>query len=146
MKHEFYPKLLVFLQFGLIGLMVFFSHGVLSSLIGITVFLIGLAIGLWALDHNKRGNFNIQPKLRDGCKLVTSGIYSYIRHPMYASVILMMTGVLISTPTLLETLLLFVLILVLVLKARREEELWCGQDEAYLQYKERTKLFIPYIL
>jgi len=145
-KHEFYSKLLVFLQFGLIGLMIFFSSGVLSSLIGITVFLIGLAIGLWALDHNKRGNFNIQPKLRDGCKLVTSGIYSYIRHPMYASVILMMTGVLISTPTLLETLLLFALILVLVSKARREEELWCGHDEAYLQYKERTKLFIPYIL
>jgi len=146
MRETLYPKILVLLQFGLIGLMVFFSHGVLSSLIGITVFLIGLVISLWALNHNKRGNFYIQPKLKDGCKLITSGIYSYIRHPMYASVILMMAGVFISTPTLLETLLLFALILVLVLKARREEKLWCGHDEAYLQYKERTKLFIPYIL
>jgi len=145
-KHEFYPKLLVFLQFGLIGLMIFFSSGVLKSIPAIIIFIAGALIGLWAITHHKRGNFNIQPKLKEGCVLVTSGAYNYIRHPMYTSVILMMFGAWVSTPTLLETLLLFALILVLVLKARREEALWCGHDEAYLQYKERTKLFIPYIL
>jgi protein-S-isoprenylcysteine O-methyltransferase Ste14 len=38
------------------------------------------------------------------------------------------------------------LIIVLVLKAKREEKLWCGHDEAYIEYKRETKLFIPYIL
>ena len=146
MKHELYPKGLVFLQFALLGLMLFFSHGVLHSLTGMTIFIVGAVIGLWAIMHHKRGNFNIQPKLKEGCVLVTSGAYNYIRHPMYTSVIFMMLGVLVSTPTLLELLFFALLIFVLVLKARREEELWCGHDEAYIDYKKRTKLFIPYIL
>ena len=146
MKENVYPKLLVLLQFGLIGIMILFSHGVLGSVYGVSIFLIGLVIGLWAINHNKRDNFHIQPKLKEGCQLVTTGAYNYIRHPMYTSVILMMFGVLVSTPTLLELLLFTTLILVLVLKAKREERLWCGHDEAYIEYKRRTKLFIPYIL
>ena len=146
MKENVYPKLLVLLQFGLIGIMILFSHGVLGSVYGVSIFLIGLVIGLWAINHNKRDNFHIQPKLKEGCQLVTTGAYNYIRHPMYTSVILMMLGVLVSTPTLLELLLFTTLILVLVLKAKREERLWCGHDEAYIEYKRRTKLFIPYIL
>ena len=146
MRENIYPKFLVFLQFGLIGLMVFFSHGVLSSLLAICIFLVGLALGLWAINHNKRGNFNIQPKLKEGCFLVTTGAYNYIRHPMYTSVILMMFAVFVSTTTLLELLLFCSLIVVLVLKAKREERLWCKHDREYLSYKNRTKLFIPYIL
>ena len=146
MKENYYPKLLVGLQFGLIGLMVLFSQGVFSSKTGVFIFVTGLFIGLWAITHNKRGNFNIQPKLKEGCRLVTSGAYNYIRHPMYTSVILMMLGVLVSSPTLLELILFIALITVLVLKAKREEMLWCGHDAAYLAYQKRTKLFIPYIL
>lgn len=146
MNQHIYPKFLVFMQFGLIALMLYFSHGVLSSLPGIILFLVGLSIGLWALNHNKRGNFNIQPKLKEGCRLVTTGIYRYIRHPMYTSVITMMLGVLVSTPTLTEVVFFLLLILVLVLKAKREEALWCMHDQAYLEYKSKTKLFIPYIL
>jgi len=145
-KENIYPKLLVLFQFGLIGLMVLFSHGVLSSVLGISIFILGLIIGLWAIGHNKRDNFHIQPNLKEGCKLITTGAYRYIRHPMYTSVITMMFAVLISTPTLLEFLLFLALIVVLILKAKREEILWCGHDEAYIEYKNNTKLFIPYIL
>jgi len=146
MNDRLYPKLLVLLQFGLIGLMVLFSHGIVNSLPAIIIFVLGLLVGLWALNHNKRSNFNIQPKLKEGCQLVTTGAYNYIRHPMYTSVILMMLGVLVSTPTLLEFLFFIILMAVLILKARREEKLWCGHDETYIKYKKRTKLFIPYIL
>ena len=141
--NDLYPKLLVFFQFGLIALMIFFSHGVLSSIPALTLFSLGLALGLWAIDHNKRGNFNIQPKLKEGCRLVTTGAYNYIRHPMYASVILMMLAIVLATPTLLEGVLFLSLVIVLLLKAKREESLWCRHDEAYLEYKLHTKLFIP---
>ena len=147
MKQRFtYPHLLVGAQFALIGFMVFFSHGVLSSPVAITVFLIGALFGLWAIAHNQRGNFHIRPILRDGCTLITTGPYRLIRHPMYTSVITMMLGVLISTPTLLEASLFLLLVFTLYLKGRREERLWCGHDEEYLVYREKTKLFIPYIL
>jgi len=146
MKEKLYPKLLVLLQFGLIGLMVLFSHGVLNSTLGIAIFLFGLILGLWAINHNKRDNFHIQPNLKDGCQLITTGAYQYIRHPMYTSVITMMFAILVSTPTLIEFLFFIMLIVVLALKAKREENLWCGHDESYIEYKNNTKLFIPYIL
>jgi protein-S-isoprenylcysteine O-methyltransferase Ste14 len=146
MTHSFYPKLLVFFQFGLIAFMLYFSHGVLHSLTAILLFILGTGVGLWAVKLHKRGNFNIQPKLKEGCVLVTDGIYAYIRHPMYASVTLMMFAVLVSTPTPLELLMFLSLIFVLFLKAKREEKLWCAHDEAYLEYKKNSKYFIPYIL
>jgi len=145
-QHPLYPKLLVFLQFGLIGLMILFSTGILSSLLGLTVFLLGLVVGIFALLRNKLGNFNIQPKMKENAELITTGIYAYVRHPMYLAVILMMLGVLISSPTFLETLLFVLLIIVLLLKAKKEEAIWSQESEEYVAYKKRTKLFIPFVL
>jgi len=144
-----YPKLLVVLQFGLIALMIYFSKG-LQALIydtfALPVFLMGLSFGLWALNHNQLGNFHIRPKLKENSQLITTGIYQFIRHPMYTSVIIMMFAVLISTPTVIEVVLFLLLIVVLVLKALKEESLWMDHDEAYDHYRKKSKLFIPYIL
>jgi len=144
--HSLYPNFLVFLQFLLIGIMALFSKSFFSSTFGLATFIAGGILGLWALTHNQLGNFNIQPKLRHGSKLITTGIYAWVRHPMYTSVIVMMLGFLIATPTIVEMLLWLILILVLLLKAKREESLWLEHDEAYEHYKSSTKLFIPYIL
>jgi len=145
-QHPHYPKFLVFLQFGIIGLMLLFSKGVLSSLLGLTIFFIGLLIGIFALLRNRLGNFNIQPKMKENAKLITTGIYAYVRHPMYLSVILMMLAVVVSSFTILEVLLWLVLVGVLLLKAKKEEAIWSQESEAYVAYKKRTKLFIPFVL
>jgi protein-S-isoprenylcysteine O-methyltransferase Ste14 len=145
-QHPLYPKILVFLQFGLIGLMILFSTGILSSLIGLSVFFLGLVVGIFALLKNKLGNFNIQPKMKENAELITTGIYAYVRHPMYLAVILMMLGVLISSPTFLEALLFVLLIMVLLLKAKKEEVIWSQESETYVAYKKRTKLFLPFLL
>jgi len=145
-NHSLYPNLLVFLQFFIIGLMVLLSKSFFSSTLGLAIFILGALLGIWALTHNQLGNFNIQPKLRKGSKLITTGIYAWVRHPMYTSVIVMMLGFLVSTATIVETFLWVILIVVLLLKAKREESLWLKHDEAYEAYKKSTKLFIPYIL
>lgn len=144
-----YPKLLVVLQFGLIALMIYFSKGLqafFDDTFALPVFLMGLSFGLWALNHNQLGNFHIRPKLKENSQLITTGIYQFIRHPMYTSVIIMMFALLISTPTVLEVVLFALLIVVLVFKALKEELLWMSHDEAYDQYRRKSKLFIPYIL
>jgi len=143
-NNPLYPKLLVFLQFSLMGLMLLFSQGV--SFIGVLIFLVGAIIGLFALTHNRLGNFNIQPKMKENAKLITTGIYAYIRHPMYLSVLLMMLGVFIGSPSIVEALFLLLLAIVLVLKAKREESIWLKETKEYVEYKKRTKLFIPFIL
>jgi len=145
-NHFLYPKTLVFLQFSIIGLMVILSKGFFSSILGVAIFIVGAIVGLWALTHNRLGNFNIQPKLRESSKLITTGIYAWVRHPMYTSVIVMMLGFLVSTATKVEMFLWLMLVMVLLLKAKKEESLWLEHDEAYESYKKSTKLFIPYIL
>jgi len=142
-----YPQVLVALQFGIIGLMVGYTlFDFHFSIIGTGILVVGIAIGLWALNHNRLGNFNIVPELREGCTLVTDGIYRYIRHPMYTSVILMMLGVLLFRPDIISFVLWLALIAVLYLKAHREEQLWMRHDPCYESYREQTRCFIPYIL
>ena len=145
-NNPYYPNLLVFLQFALIGLMVLFSNGVLSSAVGMGIFLLGAVLGLWAISHNQLGNFNIKPVIKDGSKLITTGIYKWVRHPMYSSVMLMMLGVLVASLSILELLLFLLLIGVLLLKAKREESLWLSHNEAYTAYKKSSKFFIPFVL
>jgi len=143
-----YSYLLVSLQFFLIGVILSvtaFSFVWRPS--GAVLFLMGVVVGIAALMRNRLGNFNIVPDLKEGCSLVTNGIYAYIRHPMYTSVILMSLGV--SLLSRFYTVLLIVcalLLFVLFLKAKREESLWCSHDRRYEAYRRKTRYFIPYIL
>jgi|AAUQ01.1.fsa_nt_gi protein-S-isoprenylcysteine O-methyltransferase Ste14 len=137
-----YPKFLVFLQFSLIAILVALSFTKLTPL-RVLIFLIGAVVGLVAIFTNRLGNFTIQPIIKDGAKLVTNGIYSYVRHPMYLSVTIMMSAFVTDKITFILFLALF---LVLYLKARREEKLWLAKNPEYQEYKKRTKFIIPFLL
>lgn len=144
---RYYPQFLVSLQFGIIILMVtlmipYAAFGWVAA----GVLLTGIATGLWAIRHHPSDNFNIVPELKENCVLVTEGLYGYIRHPMYTSVILMQLGVVLFYPVWYQWLLWALLIIVLYLKAHREERLWMAHDPCYGAYRERTRYFIPYIL
>lgn len=140
-----YSRALVFVQFFLIALMAIFSSSILSSSAGMVLMAFGTAFGLWTIRYNTLGNFNIRPELKEGCALVTGGPYKLVRHPMYTSVTLLALGMAVGTPMLLEWISFVLLTGVLVLKANREEALWSCHDEAYLDYKNRTKRFIPFV-
>lgn len=140
-----YSRSLVFAQFFLIGMMVIFSRGIFSSWLGMSVLLGGVLFGLWTVQHNRFGNFNIRPELKDGCALITTGPYHFVRHPMYTSVLLMSLGLAIGTPIYLEWSSFLLLGLVLAVKALREERLWCEENVAYHDYMKQSKRFIPFI-
>jgi protein-S-isoprenylcysteine O-methyltransferase Ste14 len=141
-----YPKFLVGVQFGVAAILVCFSKGFFSSIFYILIFLLGASVGLWAISHNKRDNFNVVPELKEGAKLITTGAYRYIRHPMYFSVIVMALPFVLSTNSLIFWLLFLILILTLYLKATREESQWSKCSSSYCDYKRKTKAIIPFIL
>jgi len=138
--------LLVFMQFFIIFLMLLPLGEVSSSLyIGGAVLLLGGLIGLAALYANRVGNFNVRPDIRENCVLITSGIYAFIRHPMYSSVLLMMLGILIIYPIVYEAVLYGALVVTLLVKMFYEEKLWHCESQEYKIYSENTKRLIPYL-
>ena len=78
--------------------------------------------------------------------LVTSGIYAYIRHPLYSSLLLLTWGIFFKRPDLTGTAMAAVASAFLVATARADEQ-ECLQffGEAYQHYMQKTKRFIPYL-
>lgn len=79
-------------------------------------------------------------------RLVTSGAYRYIRHPLYASLLFFSWGAFLKQPSLLGALLGVVISVALYATARVEErENLHNFGAEYLEYMKQTKMFIPLI-
>jgi len=79
--------------------------------------------------------------------LVKSGIYKNIRHPLYLSVFLLGTGVMLKNPAPAQLILGFVNLVAVYFTARIEEnEMIAKFGAQYLQYMKETKMFIPFIV
>lgn len=77
--------------------------------------------------------------------LVKSGIFKYIRHPLYCSLILFGTGVMLKDPGTIQIILGAVNLLAIYLTARIEEsEMIKKFGPEYKQYMYETRMFIPY--
>lgn len=78
--------------------------------------------------------------------LVTSGIYRYIRHPLYSSLLLLTWGIFFKAPSWLGGVLSSVSTIFLVLTANADEA-ECVQffGAQYSHYMKHTKRFLPYV-
>jgi protein-S-isoprenylcysteine O-methyltransferase Ste14 len=78
--------------------------------------------------------------------LVRIGIFKYIRHPMYASLLLLTWGIFLKSPSWQDFLITISASIFLYATAQIEEkENIYKFGTAYLDYKKETKRFIPYI-
>ena len=80
-------------------------------------------------------------------ELVTTGVYAYVRHPMYASLLWLAWGVFLKRPSAPALALALVATGCLVLTARAEEaEDIAFFGQAYQEYMKRTRRFVPWVL
>src|SRR5512145_670004 len=78
--------------------------------------------------------------------LVTSGIYHYIRHPLYSSLFFLTWGIFFKSPSLPGMVLALVATILLIATAKADEaECTRFFGPQYQEYMETTKMFIPYI-
>lgn len=78
-------------------------------------------------------------------RLVTEGLYRFVRHPQYLGLILIVLGFNVMWPTLLTLVMAPILIVMYVRLARQEdEELATVFGEAFLPYAARTPAFVPW--
>jgi len=113
--------------------------------IGLAVFLLGLALAIWARVYLGR-NWGMPMSQKADPELVTTGPYSSVRHPIYSGIILAMIGTTIAVS-------LYWLVAVVVIgayflySAIVEERLMARLfPGSYPEYKRSTKMLIPFIL
>lgn len=80
-------------------------------------------------------------------RLITTGLYRYIRHPLYLSLILGGFGIMAKDPGWIQTLLAILNFIASFLTAKVEEgEMIKKFGNEYRDYMKRTKMFFPGIL
>lgn len=85
----------------------------------------------WAMDKEHR--------------LVTSGPYSFIRHPSYSAYIVCFIGLFLLIPSLVTALLIPGIWGYYLIAKREEEMLLAHFGDEYVKYRQRTGMFIPRI-
>ena len=92
-----------------------------------------------------RENLTPFPKPLPGARLVESGSYGLVRHPIYGGLILGALGWGLFTASPLTLLGALVLAAFFDLKSRREELWLSDQFEGYGAYRSRTRRLLPWI-
>jgi len=113
--------------------------------IGLAVFVLGLALAVWARVYLGR-NWGMPMSQKADPELVTTGPYARIRHPIYSGIILAMAGtaIAVSPYWLIAAAILGAYFLFsAVVEERTMAKLF---PAAYPPYKRATKMLIPYIL
>ena len=79
--------------------------------------------------------------------MVTTGVFRYIRHPLYTSLLLLTWGVCFKQIDMAALSCALISTLFLWLTARRDEaECLAHFGEPYRQYMWRSKRFIPFLI
>ena len=106
-----------------------------ARVIGLLLGLIGLG-GVILSRHTLGRSFSVVPK---ATALVTHGIYSRIRNPIYICAEIFLVGVVLILWRIELLIILLVLVPVQILRARREATVLEARfGEAYREYRKRT--------
>jgi protein-S-isoprenylcysteine O-methyltransferase Ste14 len=116
---------------------------------------VGVGIGLVLIAFGGilalRGIFDLRAYLTpfpmpvDGARLVDTGAYRLVRHPMYGGLILGSVGWGLLTASVPALVAAFALAVALRLKSGREEVWLADRFEAYAAYRARTRRFVPWL-
>jgi len=143
-----YEIILVFLQFFIISLHFFqwefipqkqiiqVSH--FSYLVGVLIIIIAFIILIVAIKDLGR-NLSPFPRPTNNSKLVTTGIYRIMRHPMYYSLIFISFGVFIIKLSFYYLFLIITLGLIIKFKIALEDKYLDNKFKNYSLYKNKVK-------
>jgi protein-S-isoprenylcysteine O-methyltransferase Ste14 len=136
-------RLLVAAQFALLGWLIWPFTPQAWSPAALALVAAAGALGIWTLAHNRPGNFNIRPEPKAGARLVTDGPYRFMRHPMYAAVLLFAAAEAVAYADAWKIIAALALALVLAAKAALEERRLRAQFPGYADYARRVHRIIP---
>lgn len=153
-KHKRYHGIARFFSFESILILILFNYGIwfrnpFSGIQLISWFFLVLSLYfaiagyllLRRIGKPREGNFE------NTSVLVREGLYKYIRHPLYLSLVLFGTGAMMKDPGFKQLIAGSVNLIAIFLTARIEEkEMIARFGEEYRRYMNETKMFIPYLI
>ena len=116
--------------------------------IGLGFYFIGMLLFMASMNANEFAETTVNIQEERGQKVIDTGVYSMVRHPMYTSFIFFITGVNVWLGTYLS-LLLSLIFLAIALRSRIsiEEKTLLKDLEGYEDYCKKVKArLIPFLL
>jgi protein-S-isoprenylcysteine O-methyltransferase Ste14 len=148
---------LVIIAIILIALRTIFAHGVQHArnyivstdprlgIIGVALCALGVGLAIWARIYLGR-NWGLPMSRKERPELVTTGPYAFVRHPIYAGIILAMLGSAVAE-TIFWLVPLSLVGAYFIYSARLEERLMVQEfPDTYPAYRQRTKMLVPFLL
>lgn len=135
--------ILTFIQYLGFGIFLYLSPWMADGFTLQSIEFLGIALAVWALVTMSKSKLNIAPQPRKNATLITSGPYAIIRHPMYTSIVLAMTPLIISHWDINRFVFLMFLYVNLILKLLFEESLLRSYFDGYEEYMKRSWRVIP---
>jgi len=112
--------------------------------VGAVIAAAGLAVA--TLSYRALGkNFRVYAAPKRNGRLITSGVYSKVRHPMYTGAILMMGGWVLFFGSLWGVPLWLAFSILYIVKSIKEERILSDHFPEYGEYRKRTWKFLPYV-
>ena len=108
--------------------------------LGIAFIISVPSVVVMTLNHLK-----VRPEPANDAVLVTNGLYKFIRHPIYFSVLSSMLILTVYSSTVIAYVFWFVLLIDLIVKMKFEESLLLQKFPEYAEYMKRTKRLVPFI-
>ncbi len=137
--------LFVVLQFGALGLIAATGPLLASNIWLLALELAGIALGAWAVWSMGVFNFNITPDVKRGSRLVTTGPYELIRHPMYTALLLITLPLIVNYFNALRLFIWMILFITLIFKLSYEETLLMKFHKEYAEYIKTSYRIIPFL-
>ncbi len=110
---------------------------------GVILCFAGAAIAIWARAILGR-NWSARVSLKVDHQLIRSGVYAYVRHPIYSGFLLMVIGTAMVQGEFRGVLAIPVVTIGLTLKAKQEEALLLTEfGEPYMQYCRESGFLLP---
>ena len=111
--------------------------------LGISFIIIGIGLAGYAVASLK-SNLKPSPKPRVGGSLVTTGLYSIVRHPAYSGIVIAALGYSLWTNDAIRFALTAALLIFFDFKSSIEEKWLEKSFPEFIDYKKRvSKKFIP---
>lgn len=120
-------------------------HCQIAVACGATLQFASILLAVWARRH-LGANWSAEVRIAESHRLVQTGPYRYLRHPIYTAMLGMFLGTAIATGELHSLVALAVMVLAYVRKMRLEEQMLgetFGAD--FTRWKGRTKLILPFL-